>query len=253
MEKFLCFGILITVSCMSLTEGRLGLRRRSLFDDPFFLRPWTTFDMMTKDFDDHFTSDPFFNDDDFENFFDQPVLKPSSQSCKKAEKHETQQSSCKKTTKTEDKDLTIPQLAARVVKNDDKQFNFAMNLKGFERNEISVKVEDDFLKISGKKGCKDENKKCSERSFFRYQYLLPKHSDLTKVKASFSKDGYLIVDVPKLQKLTDESGGLQIEELDEEYVTKLKGDATKEQIKKEQVKTEDDDDVTVEAIPPNES
>ena len=269
--KLFCFGILIAAFCCSLTQGTLGIRRReprlSLFDDPFFLRPWATFDMMTKDFDDHFRKDPFFDDDDFEDFFRRPFSTSGEGECKKSEDAK-KDSGCQKDDKQDEKEIAIPQLAARVVKNDEKQFKFAMNLKGFDRKELSVKVEDDFLKISGKKSCKDESKKCSERSFFRYQYLLPKHTDLSKVKASFSKDGFLIVDVPKLSKIEDTSGGLKIEELDEVYVDKLKEEVKKEAKKevkgkmiKEDAKDEtpvaddakEDDDVTVEEVPSTKS
>lgn len=252
--KYVCLAILIAASCCSLVEGRFGLRpKRSLFDDPFFLKPWTTFDMMKRDFDDHFKNDPFFaddddDDDDFDDFFHQPLMPPSTKTCSKAAKtDESQSESCVKVERPTDADIVIPHLAARVVKDDENQFKFAMNLKGFDRKEISVRVEDDFLKISGKKSCKDENKKCSQRSFFRYQYLLPKHSDLKNVKASFSKDNFLIVDVPKLSMIEDASG-LKIEDLDEEYVPKLKEEMKKGE--KSQVSDTKDEDVTVEDVPP---
>eukprot|EP00112_Aurelia_sp_Birch-Aquarium-sp1_P011191 Seg2357.4 transcript_id=Seg2357.4/GoldUCD/mRNA.D3Y31 product="alpha-crystallin A chain" protein_id=Seg2357.4/GoldUCD/D3Y31 len=258
--KVLCSGIIIAVLCISLAQGRFGLgRRRSLFDDDFFMKPWTTFDMMTKDFDDHFRDDPFFQDDEFEDdFFNRPFGRPTQKECEKTK--QDPKASCKKVSKNEDKGLAIPKLAARVVKNDDQQFKFAMNLKGFGRDEISVKVQDDFLKISGKKSCPGgEKKKCPERSYFRYQYLLPKHTDLSKVKASFSKDGYLIVDIPKLQKIEDANDGLKIAAMDEEYLPKLKEHVAEkkknEEVKKEKETNEGksgtskDDDVTVEDVP----
>ena len=256
--KLFCVGILAALCCCSLTECTLGIRRRqsrpSLFDDPFFYRPWATFDMMSKDFDDHFREDPFFDHDDFDEFFDRPFLPPSKKDCVTPEgKDANRDSSCQKVEKSEEKDTSIPKLVARVVKNDEKQFKFAMNLKGFNRKELSVKVEDDFLKISGKKSCKEESKKCSERSFFRYQYLLPKHTDLQRVKASFSKDGFLIVDVPKLHKIEDGNSGLEIEELNEVYVDKLtegvKKDRKTNEAKPDENKKEDDD-VTVEEVTP---
>ena len=256
--KVLYSGIIIAVFCTYLAQGRFGLglgQRRSLFDDDFFMKPWTTFDMMTKDFDDHFRDDPFFQDDEFEDdFFNRPFGHPTHKECEKTK--QDPKAACKKVSK--DKGLAIPKLAARVVKNDDEQFKFAMNLKGFGRDEISVKVQDDFLKISGKKSCPSGKKKCPERSYFRYQYLLPKHTDLSKVKASFSKDGYLIVDIPKLKKIEDASEGLKIEAMDEEYLPKLKEQVTEkknEELKKEKETTEGkedtskDDDVTVEEIP----
>ena len=254
--KVLYSGIIIVVFCIYLAQGRFGLgRRSSLFDDDFFMKPWTTFDMMTKDFDDHFRDDPFFQDDEFEDdFFNRPFGRQTQKECEKIK--QDPKASCKKVGK--DDGLAIPKLAARVVKNDDKQFKFAMNLKGFGRDEISVKVQDDFLKISGKKSCPSGKKKCPERSYFRYQYLLPKHTDLSKVKASFSKDGYLIVDIPKLKKIEDASEGLKIEAMDEEYLPKLKEQVTEKknkELKKEEEttkgkeETSKDDDVTVEEIP----
>ena len=252
--KLICFGILVALHC-TFSEGTLDIRQRrprlSLFDDPFFYRPWATFDMMSKDFDDHFRDDPFFDHDDLDDFFDYQTLPSSKKECDKP-KGAKKDSSCKTVGKTKEKDITIPRLAARVVKNDEKQFKFAMNLKNFKRKELSVKVENEFLKISGKKSCQDESKKCSERSVFRYQYLLPKHTDLHKVKASFSKDGFLIVEVPKLPKIEDATGGLQIEELDELYLDKLTeeaktgkktNDATQDGQQKEE------DDVTIEEVP----
>lgn len=252
-----CIGIIAAVFCSSVSEGTLGIRRReprpSLLDDPFFFRPWTTFDMMSKDFDDHFRKDPFFDHDDFDEFFDRPFLPSREKECgKPGTKVDEGSSKCQKVEKSAEKDVALPTLAARVVKNDDKQFKFAMNLKGFDRKELSVKVVDEFLKISGRKSCKGDSKKCSEKSFFRYQYLLPKHTDLNKVKASFSKDGFLIVDVPKLLKFKDANGGLEIEELDETYVDKLNDEAKKDQKASEAKPAEGnkgDDDVTVEEVP----
>lgn len=276
MRIFLVYaGILIAAFSSSLAKSRIGLRpRESLFKDSFFLKPWTTFDMMKRDFDDHFLQDPFFDDDDdddeFEEFFHRPLVHSSSTRCTKGDKQDsTKDSHCKQAAKPKEKDLAIPQLAARVVRNDESQFKFAMNLKGFDRKEISVRVEDDFLKISGKKTCKGETKKCSERSFFRYQYLLPKHTDLSRVKASFSKDSFLVISVPKLSKIADASKGLQIEELGEDYVNKLNEELAKEDVGKDKAGQDDtgkeerkspapssgsvDDDVTVESVPPTKS
>ncbi len=249
IDKMKVLGILLVFSILFFTqptEGRFGLRRRSMFNDDDFFKPWTTFDMLTRDFDDIFHDDPFFEDDDFDSFLDHSPLKhrPVSETGKAKTKpvKDAGKGVCDKKCQGDKQKLSFPKLSSRVVLNNEKEFKFAMNVKGFDKKDISVKVENDFLKISGRKSCKKE-KKCGERSFFRYQYLLPKHADLSKVKARFSKDGFLIVEMPKFQELDNKSNDLQIEDIDEEYLPKLKSESSgkpkRDEVKKDDVKKEE--------------
>lgn len=261
--KYLLVALIVCYFCQ--TEGRFGLKSRSLFDDDFFLKPWSTFDMMSRDFEDEFyRDDPFF--DDFG--IDDELFPKLSQGQEKT-KDNAGKGVCDKGCEDKKKGLVIPKLSSRVILNNDKEFKFAMNVKGFNKKEISVKVLEGFLKISGKKNCKETTKKCGQQSIFRYQYLLPKHTSLNKVKARFSKDGFLIVEIPKLEKLEDASNDLHIEEMDEEYLPKLEnemhakskaGQAKEEEAPKqnekikftkeeEEAKSGVDDAATIEVIP----
>eukprot|EP00794_Sanderia_malayensis_P007919 gene7919-8774_t len=251
--------IALFVFYITKTEGRLK-GRRSLFDDDHF-QPWSTFDLLSRDFEDSFNDDPFFEDDDFDPFFDELPMKrrptlEKKEGDKTTSKKDAGRDVCDKKCKDDKKQLSFPKLASRVVVNNDKEFKFAMNVQGFDKGDISVKVENDFLKISGKKTCKKGSKKCGEKSFFRYQYLLPKHADSHKVKARFSKDGFLIVEMPKLPALGDRRDSLQIEDEDEEYLPKLKSQMASKSKRKDGEKKKDEpkdneksqDEATVEVV-----
>ena len=161
--------------------------------------------------------DPFQDDRDDTDWFDDDFFSDRMLLSKRKPKQSCAKDKCprKHTDKTE---VEIPKLSSHVLRNDDKEFNFAMNIKGYGKKDVSVKVEQNFLKISGNKGgdCKDEKKRC-EKMYFRYQYLLPKETDLTKMKATLSKDGFLVVKIPKITKSQHNVIDLNVEETDESY------------------------------------
>ncbi|CAL1284050.1 unnamed protein product [Larinioides sclopetarius] len=83
------------------------------------------------------------------------------------------------------------------VKNDDKQFQVALNVKQFKPEEIEVKIVDNYIVVHGKHEERNEdNGSFSTREFTR-RYMLPQACEGDTVTSSLSPDSVLTITAPK--------------------------------------------------------
>lgn len=82
------------------------------------------------------------------------------------------------------------------VKNDEKQFQVALNVKQFKPEEIQVKIVDNFIVIQGKHEEKQDETGFCSREFTR-RYMLPQACEAETVTSSLSPDGVLTILAPK--------------------------------------------------------
>nr|ADV40225.1 putative alpha-B-crystallin [Latrodectus hesperus] len=83
------------------------------------------------------------------------------------------------------------------VKNDDKEFQVALNVKQFKPEEIEVKIVDNYIVIHGKHEEKSEDTGLVQREFTR-RYMLPKNCEPEKVTSSLNtQEGILNIVAPK--------------------------------------------------------
>ena len=100
------------------------------------------------------------------------------------------------------------------VAESDAAFSLELSAPGFNKEEISISVEDDSLVISGeKKSEKEENdKKYTRREFtrqnFQRSFSLPENIEQDKILAKF-ENGVLYLELPKKQ--VEEKTGRKIQ------------------------------------------
>lgn len=86
-----------------------------------------------------------------------------------------------------------------ILENDEK-YIIKAELPEVEKKDVSVKIEEGVLTISGeRRAVKEEKKHRSERSYGRFlrTFRVPENADSTRVSAEF-KDGILNVSLPKV-------------------------------------------------------
>ncbi|MBL7066360.1 MAG: Hsp20/alpha crystallin family protein [Candidatus Marinimicrobia bacterium] len=103
-------------------------------------------------------------------------------------------------------ETTIATFAPAVdIEEKDKEFRITIELPGIKKEEVSIKIKDNLLTITGdkKKGKKteDENYHRTERIYGSFQrtFRLPEYADQDNIAAEY-KDGILIVSIPKLKE-----------------------------------------------------
>ncbi len=83
-------------------------------------------------------------------------------------------------------------------REDDNSVYYQLNFSGFDKEEISVKIENNILNLSAKKSGNDRNKdkksdaKLIQNSNFFYSFSLPKNIDVNNPQIT-KKDGEIIV------------------------------------------------------------
>lgn len=87
----------------------------------------------------------------------------------------------------------------------DKEIVIEAEVPGMDRKDITVKVEDNILKISGEKKLerekKDRNYRVYERSYGKFErcLALPDYVDAEKIKAKY-ENGVLTITIPKREE-----------------------------------------------------
>ncbi len=88
------------------------------------------------------------------------------------------------------------------ISEDDKGYYLELAIPGFSKENVSINIEEDLLKIKGEKpqAKEQEGKKYSRKDFsmqqFEKSYRLPEQVEAEKINASFS-DGILSIEMPK--------------------------------------------------------
>ncbi|MCB9514427.1 MAG: Hsp20/alpha crystallin family protein [Candidatus Latescibacteria bacterium] len=88
----------------------------------------------------------------------------------------------------------------------DKQFEIHVELPGLEKGDISLKVEDGLLTVSGERKTEQEESgrrfRRVERLYGRFQrsFRLPKEADADRIEAEF-KNGLLVVSIGKAESV----------------------------------------------------
>lgn len=102
-------------------------------------------------------------------------------------------------------------LPATNISENEKGFNVELSIPGFSKDDITIEIENDVLKVSAsievKNEEKDENQKVLRREFkassFSRSFALPENIDVENISASQS-DGVLQITLPKMEKPTEE-------------------------------------------------
>lgn len=87
------------------------------------------------------------------------------------------------------------------VREDDKFFAVELSLPGFEKEEISMKLEKDILTISAGRPSKEQEVKYTYNEFgykakYSRSFILPENIDTDAIKAEY-RNGILTVTLPK--------------------------------------------------------
>jgi len=88
----------------------------------------------------------------------------------------------------------------------EKELVIEAEIPGMDRKDITVKVEDNVLKISGEKKLerehKDRNYRFFERSYGKFErcMVLPEYVDSEKIKAKY-ENGVLTITIPKHEEV----------------------------------------------------
>ena len=86
-----------------------------------------------------------------------------------------------------------------VRRNDHEIFQLSMDVKGFDPNELSLKLEGRELLIKGFHSCEEnQDKPCFQRRFC-WRRKLPADVDLSSVKASLTKSNTLEIEATKIR------------------------------------------------------
>ncbi|XP_018101258.1 alpha-crystallin A chain [Xenopus laevis] len=90
------------------------------------------------------------------------------------------------------------------VRSDRDRFVINLDVKHFSPEDLSVKLDDDFVEIHGKHNERQDDHGYISREFHR-RYRLPSNMDENSVSCSLSADGILTFSAPKLQPHKDSS------------------------------------------------
>ena len=91
------------------------------------------------------------------------------------------------------------------IKEKAKEFLITIELPGIKKEEVSIKIKDSLLSISGEK---KQEKKTEEKNYHRTEriygsfqrtFRLPEYADQDNIAAEY-KDGILNVSIPKLKE-----------------------------------------------------
>ncbi|CAG0891613.1 unnamed protein product [Cyprideis torosa] len=98
--------------------------------------------------------------------------------------------------------------SATFVKNQSDKFEVALDVTGFEPNELKVRVQDRVVTIEGKHEEKEDEHGFISRQFCR-RYVVPEGVQVENVTSRISSDGILTVSAPKLT--SNESKDVKVE------------------------------------------
>jgi HSP20 family protein len=116
----------------------------------------------------------------------------------------------------EDLDFAVSPKLATDVYETDKDLIVEMQVPGYNKENIKISFQDDYLKVEGKT---DEEKEEKEKNYWRKEIRkgsfvrvipLPREIDPKKAKASF-KDGILKISLPKIAKEKEAGEEIKIE------------------------------------------
>uniref|UniRef100_A0A8C9LLE6 Alpha-crystallin A chain n=1 Tax=Piliocolobus tephrosceles TaxID=591936 RepID=A0A8C9LLE6_9PRIM len=89
-------------------------------------------------------------------------------------------------------------LAEPRVRSDRDKFVIFLDVKHFSPEDLTVKVQDDFVEIHGKHNERQDDHGYISREFHR-RYRLPSNVDQSALSCSLSADGMLTFSGPKIQ------------------------------------------------------
>lgn len=89
---------------------------------------------------------------------------------------------------------SFTEIGPKIVVDDDR-FRIVVNVKDYKKDDLKVKVKNDFIFVQGSQEAKQDDHDLFASNFF-HTYSLPVNASASDVTATLSSDGYLIVDAP---------------------------------------------------------
>lgn len=83
-----------------------------------------------------------------------------------------------------------------MVKNDKDKFHVALDVQQFKPEEITVKIQDNFIVVEGKHEAKQDDHGVVSRQFVR-KYMVPEQCDPEQTSSTLSSDGILTITAPR--------------------------------------------------------
>ena len=99
--------------------------------------------------------------------------------------------------------LKRPELAVPTIK--DNKFNVNLDLRNFDPSEISVKFDENSLKVSGKREKKSEDGTHYEYRQYVQHFTVPDSVEHEKLKCQLDQKGYLRIEAPLKQPAIEET------------------------------------------------
>ena len=103
----------------------------------------------------------------------------------------------------------LPQLAVPTVQNN--RYNVNLDVRHFDPSEISVKVEDNSIKVSGKREKKSEDGKHYEFREYQQHFTVPDNVNVEELKSQLDQKGILRIEAPLKGQLGDKARHIPIE------------------------------------------
>lgn len=102
-------------------------------------------------------------------------------------------------------------LPATNVKENEKEFRLELSVPGFDKEDFSIEIEKNVLKISGRKEVRNEEKDKNDKvlrqefgySSFSRSFTIPENVDTEHIEAQ-QKDGILQISLPKMDKTIED-------------------------------------------------
>ncbi len=95
---------------------------------------------------------------------------------------------------------TVSRRVPTNISENDEAYHIELAIPGFSKSHVNIQVEEDLLKITGKKEEEKSEVKYTRKDFssneFEKSYRLPETVEVEKIKAEF-KDGILSIELPK--------------------------------------------------------
>ena len=104
-----------------------------------------------------------------------------------------------------------------VKRNDHKMFQLSMDVKGFDPNELSLKLEDRELLIKGFHSCGGKQDKPCFQKRFCWRRKLPADVDLSSVKATLTKPNTLEIEATKIRHYEGQNIQIDVRENSDIY------------------------------------
>ncbi|XP_046960810.1 uncharacterized protein LOC124530615 [Vanessa cardui] len=81
------------------------------------------------------------------------------------------------------------------IEADDDKFRVTVNVKDYKKEDLKVKVKNDFIFVQGAHEAKQDEHDLFASQFF-HTYSLPENASASDVTAKLTSDGFLVVDAP---------------------------------------------------------